>query len=205
MAITLKQFVENLIRSGLFSEAELAAFRDGLPADRRPEDAQELARELVRAGKLTKHQAGLIYQGKTKGLVLGEYVVLDQIGQGGMGQVFQARHRTMDRIVALKVLHQEAVRSPRAVERGPLPVEQAVDCILQAARGLEYAHAEGVVHRDIKPGNLLLDNKGTVKVLDMGLARIDQPAGPAQALDVDRLTGTWQVMGTSDYMAPEQA
>src|SRR6185312_15856445 len=57
--------------------------------------------------------------------------------------------------------------------QGPLSVDQAVNCVLQAAKGLAYAHAEGVIHRDIKPGNLLLDKKGIVKVLDMGLAHFD--------------------------------
>jgi formylglycine-generating enzyme required for sulfatase activity len=83
---------------------------------------------------------------------------------------------------------------------GPLPLEQALDCILQAARGLQYAHQHGVVHRDIKPANLLLDRQGTIKILDMGLARLDS-AGAQQ----DQLTGTGQIMGTVDYMAPEQA
>ena len=58
-------------------------------------------------------------------------------------------------------------------KNGPFPVAKAVNYILQAARGLEFAHKKGVVHRDIKPANLLLDNEGTVKILDMGLARID--------------------------------
>ena len=86
-------------------------------------------------------------------------------------------------------------------ERGPLPIAQALDCIIQAAEG-SYAHRAGIVHRDIKPANLLVDKEGTVKILDMGLARI---AGLVDEEDKDRLTASGQVMGTCDYMAPEQA
>ncbi|MCY2991565.1 MAG: SUMF1/EgtB/PvdO family nonheme iron enzyme [Planctomycetota bacterium] len=76
---------------------------------------------------------------------------------------------------------------------------------MQAAKGLEYAHTHGVVHRDIKPANLLLSTEGTVKVLDMGLARLMEVVAPTGATASEQLTGTEQVMGTYDYMAPEQA
>ena len=56
-------------------------------------------------------------------------------------------------------------------DHGPMPVEQALECVLQAARGLEFTHARGIVHRDIKPSNLILDHQGTVKILDLGIVR----------------------------------
>ncbi len=60
-------------------------------------------------------------------------------------------------------------------QNGPLPWEQAATCILRAAEALEYAHAQGIIHRDIKPGNLMLLPDGNVKLLDLGLARLDDP------------------------------
>jgi CheY-like chemotaxis protein len=89
------------------------------------------------------------------------------------------------------------------VERGgPLPVADAVDRILQAARGLEYAHGRGIVHRDIKPGNILRDVAGVVKVADLGLARLNATEGPGGQTS---LTQAGAVVGTAEYMPPEQA
>ncbi len=88
--------------------------------------------------------------------------------------------------------------------QGPLPVDVALDYVIQAARGLEHAHRHGTIHRDVKPSNLMLDREGTVKVLDMGLARV-APTERAEQESNDSLTHSGQIMGTVDYMAPEQA
>ncbi len=84
---------------------------------------------------------------------------------------------------------------------GPMSVGAAVECLVQAARGVDYAHRQGVVHRDIKPANLLRDAEGLVKVLDMGLARLDE----SDEVSTANLTKSGIVMGTAAYMAPEQA
>jgi WD40 repeat protein len=88
---------------------------------------------------------------------------------------------------------------------GRLPIKIALEYTLQAARGLQYAHSQNVIHRDIKPSNLLLDKQGSVKILDMGLARLNARIGEEQATEQGTLTGTGEAMGTIDFMPPEQA
>jgi uncharacterized protein (TIGR03067 family) len=100
-------------------------------------------------------------------------------------------------------------------ERGPLPVAEACDCIRQAALGLQHAHERGMVHRDVKPQNLMLTPQGQVKILDFGLARLAResvpPAGVpqtgprAEGRGPEAVTQVGTVMGTPDYIAPEQA
>src|SRR5262249_16949152 len=86
-------------------------------------------------------------------------------------------------------------------QKGPLPVATACEYVRQSALGLAHAWERGVIHRDIKPGNLMLTPDGTVKILDFGLAR----HGPAADSQSSELTSELQVMGTPDFIAPEQA
>ncbi len=81
MAITVQEFIERITVSGLMSAAEVSTFQDSLPPDKRPKDLQQLAQALVQQGKLTRYQVQAIYKGKTKGLVLGQYVVLEKLAQ----------------------------------------------------------------------------------------------------------------------------
>ena len=179
-----------------------------------------------------------------------QYEVIRELGRGGMGVVYLARNKIMNRLEVLKVLSKEmlgkAGRADRflreiqsaaklhhpnvvaaytafplgetlvfAMEyvegddlaklvraRGPLPVLNACYFAYQAAQGLQHAHEQGMIHRDIKPGNLILfrqGKKGIVKILDFGLAKITSE----ERVD-GTLTQQGQMLGTPDYIAPEQ-
>ncbi|HUT92482.1 MAG TPA: serine/threonine-protein kinase [Thermoguttaceae bacterium] len=253
MTVTLEQFIEYLSEVGFMTVEEVHDFLDELPLNKQPRSARRLVEEMVGHGRLTKFQAELMFKGKIKRLVIGNYIILEKIGQGGMGRVYRARHRRMDRIVALKLLPFSARESPEAIdrfelevkaaarlshpnivtahdadeaggryflvmeyidgvdlltlvkERGPLPVDTAVDYVLQASAGLAYAHSQKVIHLDIKPANLLLDKSGTIKILDMGLARIDDLVSDIESAPAEELIQNGKVMGTVDYVPPERS
>ena len=113
MAVSMDQFTQQLADSRLMSREEIASCVAGLPAGNKPPDAEQLARQLVREQKLTAYQAQEIYAGRGQSLVLGNYVILDKLGQGGMGLVLKAEHRRMERLVALKVLSPRSCGRPK--------------------------------------------------------------------------------------------
>ena len=174
----------------------------------------------------------------------GDYELLQEIGRGGQGVVYRARQKSLNRIVALKViglgqwatkahvkrfrLEAEAAASlehpcivpiyevgerdgacyfsmkfveggqlDEVVRRAPMSIRQAVELIAKVARTVHYAHEHGILHRDIKPGNILLDAKGEPHLTDFGLARLLETESS--------ITHTLDVLGTPSYMAPEQA
>src|SRR5881396_576366 len=174
----------------------------------------------------------------------GDYEVLEEIGHGGQGVVYRARQKSLNRIVALKViglahwateahvkrfrLEAEAAASlnhpcivpiyevgerdgacyfsmglveggqlDAVAKREPMPIRHAAELIAKLARTVHYAHEHGILHRDIKPGNILLDAKGEPHLTDFGLARLVETEST--------VTRTMEVLGTPSYMAPEQA
>jgi serine/threonine-protein kinase len=248
MPITSAVDLVGLLRRHRLLEPEQLEQLPAVPAG--AQGARALARELIGRDWITPYQINQLFQGRGAELVLGPYVLLERLGEGGMGQVFKARHVKLRRVVALKVIRPQRLAKEDAVRRfhreirtaaqlshpnivmaydadeangthffameyvagvdlaslvkaqGPLAVDLACDYARQAALGLQHAHERGMVHRDVKPHNLLLTRQGVVKVLDLGLARLTQP-GEDKPSSVQTKTGV--VMGTPDYIAPEQA
>ena len=240
----------SLARTGLLDPQQAASVREW--ADAAGADAPAVMRELTVRRWMTDFQAREIGRGKSDELAIGPYVLLDILGEGGMGRVYRARHTRLGRDVALKVIRKDKLSNPTVVSRfqqeihaaaqlshpnvvmafdaesegdnfflsmeyvegtdltklvrqnGPMPLPHAADAIRQAALGLQHAHERGLVHRDIKPSNLLYTPRGQVKLLDLGLALLNQadlPGGENAA----RVTQQGFVLGTPDFLAPEQA
>ncbi len=263
IVVDSQHFLSKLTEVGVLSSAEIQELGRS-PAESNAPDPRQLASQLVEAGKLTPFQASALLKGQPD-LLIDKYLILDLLDAGGMGMVFKAVHRPMNRLVALKMIakhlmdsHEEIRRFRREVQvaatlehpnivraydadesngvhflvmefvrgenlakrvhrRGPMKIERAIDCIFQAAKGLRYAHKHGVVHRDIKPGNLMLTKGGLVKVLDLGLANFDESLREAQQstmssdlslspkLSGSKLTVEGTMLGTVSFMAPEQS
>ncbi len=109
---------------------------------------------------------------------------------------FYSMEQTDDGQLFTSFAYHEGVLLSEKIKQGPLPLEQAVDIVNQIGRGLAQVHLKGIIHRNIKPGNVLLTREGSVKILDFGLAKL-QAASSA-------LTQAGVVLGTPAYMAPEQ-
>lgn len=241
---TLESVLSWLKENSTAGDESLQRLAKELPA---VDPVEELCRRCVSEGYLSEFQANAIIPGRARELLIGNYVLRRQLGEGGMGQVFEAWHRRMHRVVALKIISPKIVSDAAAVHRfqrevqtaakleheyivraydadefqgrfylvleyvdgvdlsrfvrfhGCLLVPEATECIRQAALGLHFAHERGIIHRDIKPSNLLLTRQGIVKILDMGLARMEDSEAPSD------LTDSGTMLGTVDYLAPEQA
>lgn len=245
---SVTELLDRLRQSGLVPADRLEAFLTGLqPADGHGTAA--VLDRLVAAGLITRFHATKLAAGKYKGFHLGSYLILDQLGTGGMGQVYLAEHGHMRRLVALKVFPVHATDDVVARERffrearaagtldhpnivrvfdlcqegkilylvmeyveglslqslvtqtGPLDVTTACHYARQVAFGLQHAHELGFVHRDIKPANLLLERTGAVKILDLGLVRSEADKAAMLTKQLDNKS----ILGTADYVAPEQA
>ncbi|MEO8053855.1 MAG: protein kinase [Acidobacteriota bacterium] len=184
---------------------------------------------------------------------LGPYEILEPLGAGGMGEVWEARDPRLDRLVALKILPTKVAADPDHLARfereakavaalnhpnivtlhgieeadgvgflvmerihgctlseliapGGLPLGKILELAIPIADALAAAHAHGVIHRDLKPGNVMVSDEGRPKILDFGLARVTAP--PSSPIRPETLTETLTaqgvVFGTVPYMAPEQ-
>ncbi len=251
-----EELVQTLRASGLFTPEQFLVVARDLSTF--GGDLKRGIRHLLKREHVTHYQLGKVLRGKSAELIVGPYIVLDKLGEGGMGKVFRAWHSRRERLVALKVVRPSQVSNPvvrgryarevevtgklnhpnivRVEDAGEangtfylamefvdgidlarmmrdyrrLAIIEACEYTRQAALGLQHAHEVGIVHRDVKPSNIVVAGErhlpqatgpSLVKILDLGLARA---IGPDDML-VPGLTRDHNVVGTPDYMAPEQA
>ncbi len=201
--------------------------------------------EAAAGGRVRHPQSDPTHSGLAPGTVIAQrYQILDVLGEGGMGAVYKANDRELNRTVALKVIRPELARNSAIVERFKQELrlshqvthknviriydlgegegikfitmeyiegkdlrslirekkrftpEETVEVIQQVCQALDAAHSVGVIHRDLKPQNIMQDRSGRILVMDFGLAR---------TLQGDGMTQTGALVGTMEYMSPEQA
>ena len=246
----VNSFWQHLSESGLLAVREVTAVSRELAVQGVKSDG-DAARILVERGLLTPFQSDRLLEGRSRGFFFDEYKLLDVLGIGGMGWVYQAADSKTGEVVALKVLldqfkhdrgmlarfqqearaglrlnHPNVVRTHRIgsaggshyvimdLVEGPSLLEvllrkrrlgwgQACDFARQAALGLHHAHEAGLVHRDVKPQNLLIERTGVVKLLDFGLAMIRE-GETGEEFSMAMIFGH-ECVGTAAYMSPEQA
>lgn len=248
---TIPELLDRVSRSGVVPAEKLQGLFDELAElGRPPRTPNEMIERLIEAGLITRFHGQKFAIGKYKGFQLGSYLILDQLGADGVGQVYLANHVNMNRLVALKALSPQAYENdPIARERfhrearaagtldhpnivhvfdlcqegkllylvmeyvdgstlqsvvekhGPLEPHVAAHYARQVASGLQHAYEQKFVHRDVRPANLLVDRAGVVKILDFGLVRSEaEETGELTRQAVDR-----SILGTEDYIAPEQS
>jgi formylglycine-generating enzyme required for sulfatase activity/serine/threonine protein kinase len=128
-----------------------------------------------------------------------EMQVVGQLAHPHIVRALDARVVAGTRVLVLEYIDGDDL-SRLVRRRGPLPVAEACEIVRQAAVGLQYAHQHQVIHRDVKPSNLMVDQQGQVKILDLGLA-----LSRSAEVSREQLTHVSQMMGTPEYMSPEQA
>jgi serine/threonine protein kinase/Flp pilus assembly protein TadD len=204
-----------------------------------------IAGEAAAGARAHRPQSDPTHSGLAPGTVIAQrYQILDVLGEGGMGAVYKANDRELNRTVALKVIRPDLARIPAIVERFKQELrlshqvthknviriydlgegegvkfitmeyiegkdlrslirekkrfapEEAVEVIQQVCQALDAAHSVGVIHRDLKPQNIMQDRSGRILVMDFGLAR---------TLEGEGMTQSGALVGTMEYMSPEQA
>lgn len=255
MPATLHPFLKTVHKSKIVSDGQFESYlkttrlRDGL-------SDEQVAKHTVIKKLLTLFQAEEILNGRTRKLLVEDYILVDILGYGGMGTVYIGKHRESEKKVAIKLLgeqtkHDAGIRArfqlearagmkldhPKLVKtlefgmlqelygetefmvmelvagvtlleginfsNGPMKWDAASDVICQAADGLHYLHSQGMVHRDVKPDNILIEVNGNSKLLDFGLTLADE-GGFEDEFSLAMIFGH-DCLGTADYIPPEQS